>query len=205
MFKQEQEHYGELGENYWWLGGKYDIVVDLMKRHVGKGLLSILDVGCGPGNMFNLLKPFGTVSGMDFSQDALRLAKDKGYKELQYGKAEEIPYPDEAFDVVVALDIIEHTPDDKKTIADIHRVLKRGGKLVFSLPAYMFLWGDHDDMYGHYRRYTKKEIRSKLEAGGFKTHQISYIEPLWLLPLFVFRKLKKKIQLSKLERVLLLR
>lgn len=198
MFKKEQEHYGELGENYWWLGGKYDIIVDLMKRHRSNlASTSILDVGCGPGNMFNLLKPFGVVSGMDFSEDALRLAKDKGYKELQYGKAEQIPYADESFDIVVALDIIEHVPDDREAIKEIFRVLKPGGKLFFSLPAYMFLWGDHDDMYGHYRRYTKTEIRRKMENGGFVTKQISYVEPVFLLPLLVFRRLKKKMKTQK--------
>ncbi len=202
MFKQEQEHYGELGADYWWLGGKYAIVIDLMRRHgasmkTKKGEWRILDAGCGPGNLIDLLKPYGTVDGIDFSPEAMTLAKGKGYNTLQLAGIEQVPFPDNTFDVVVVLDIIEHTPDDKVSIAEAYRVLKPGGQLVFSLPAYMFMWGHHDDQYGHYRRYTKTEIRKKLESAGFVTKQITYIEPLFLLPLFIFRKLKR---LTKTEK-----
>jgi SAM-dependent methyltransferase len=193
MFKREQEQYGELGADYWWLGGKYDIVADLMRRHCApvRGKREILDVGCGPGNLIGHLSAFGVVTGSDFSDDAVRLAHGKEYREVVHSKAEELPFENACFDTVVALDIIEHTPDDVATIKEIARVLKPGGEIVFSLPAYMCLWGPHDEIYGHYRRYTRGEIVRKLEAGGFEIAQATYIEPAFLPLLFIIRRLKR--------------
>jgi hypothetical protein len=55
----------------------------------------------------------------------------------------------------------------------------------------MSLWGDHDELYGHFRRYRRGELRDKLQAAGFELVKLSYFEPLFLAPLWLYRKWKR--------------
>ncbi|HXK37074.1 MAG TPA: class I SAM-dependent methyltransferase [Candidatus Paceibacterota bacterium] len=196
MYQAEQEQYASLGRNYWWLGSKYDVIIDLVRRNlhrIGSSELSLLDVGCGPGNIVDLLLPFGRTYGIDPSPDAVRIAAGRGFTELRVADVEHIPYPDAMFDIVTAIDIVEHVEDDLGALREIRRVLKPGGILFFSVPAYQFLWGDNDDLFGHKRRYTRSEIRTKLKQSGFMCQQVSYLQPLFVLPLFLLRKIKKAL------------
>lgn len=194
MQQKEQEHYSELGGEYWWLGGKYNIICDLLLRHLSRKKgdnFRILDAGCGPGNMYERLARFGEVHGTDFSEAGIFLARGKGYSSLTASPLHRLPYRDNFFDVVVALDVFEHMPDDRPGMKEVRRVLKNGGFLVVSVPAYKFLWGGHDEKYGHFRRYTRGDLKRKLKAEQFGIVKLSYIEPLFLVPLFLMRKYKK--------------
>ena len=79
-----------------------------------------------------------------------------------------LPYGDARFDLVCALDIVEHTPDDQRALADLARVLRAGGTLVLSVPLYMAAWTFFDEMVGHYRRYEPDELERALSAHGFR-------------------------------------
>lgn len=194
MYKKEQECYGKLGKDYWWIKGKYEIIIDCMRRTLGGKHSVILDVGCGSGNMFDLLKEFGEVHGMDVSEEAILLSRNKGYRSLTQASIEHTPYQDASFDSIVALDILEHVPDDTIAIQEIYRILKPEGYLFFSIPAYNFLWGKHDELYYHFRRYTRKEIKRKLKENGMQIVKISYIEPLFVIPVFILRNIKRAIK-----------
>src|SRR5947209_11502867 len=84
MEQEHQERYYQLGRNYWWLAGKYRIVRDVLDRLRGRLPEStrILDLGCGPGNMLDLIEPFGRVYGSDYSADALRFCRGRGHHRL---------------------------------------------------------------------------------------------------------------------------
>jgi SAM-dependent methyltransferase len=192
--QEHQQRYYELGRSYWWLAGKYRIIADVVARHLpaaGKQA-RVLDLGCGPGNMLDYLVPHGRVHGSDFSEDALRFCSGRGFRRLFRADFHQLPLQGECFDLVTCIDVIEHLTDDRRAIAELVRVLRPGGRLVLSVPAFMFLWGDHDTMYGHQRRYTTGEVREKLQVAGLRVHKLSYFEPAFVAPLFVYRNLKKR-------------
>ena len=95
--------------------------------------LKILDVGCGAGFLANHLSNLGHhVQGVDFSLNSLRTAKSLG-KSVQYhrGDALRLPFRDDSFDVVCAMDFLEHVEDPRKVVLECARVLKPGGLFFF--------------------------------------------------------------------------
>ena len=77
-------------------------------------------------------------------------------------------------DAVTALDVIEHNEDDMAILADSYRILKPGGHIIITVPAFMWLWSHNDDINAHIRRYTSGELRQKLSQTGFTVRRISY-------------------------------
>lgn len=192
MERQHQERYGELGEGYWWLAGKYRIVADLAHRAFRPPARTprVLDLGCGPGNFLDMLASFGRTYGTDFSVDALRYCIARGHSRLASADFHDLPYRDDSFDLVSCIDVLEHLRDDRRAAGELARVLAPGGLLVMTVPAYQFLWGDHDVLYGHYRRYRTSGLRRQLRGAGLEVLRVTYFEPLYLPPLWIYRKWK---------------
>lgn len=193
MQQEHQRRYYELGQGYWWLAGKYRIVRDVVDRgfHPAGPTPRILDLGCGPGNLLDHLRGRGEPFGSDFSPDALGFARGRGYQRLFRADFQRLPVKTETFDLVTCIDVLEHLPDDRTAAAELARVLRPSGLLVVTVPAFQFLWGDHDVLYGHHRRYRVGQVRELLSSAGLDVLRASYFEPLFLPPLWLFRKLKK--------------
>lgn len=194
----EQEKYYKLGKEYWWLAGKYQMVYNQLAALYPKSgaELDVLDMGCGPGNMTDYLTGFGDVVGSDLSEDALVYSKTRGNDKLFMGLGESLPLKDETFDLLVALDVLEHIDEEARATEELYRVIRPGGRLCMTVPAYQFLWGKHDDMYGHKRRYTAGEVRRKLSSAGFVIEKLTYFEAPFVPPLLVFRKLKNLLNMK---------
>lgn len=101
------------------------------------------------------------------------------------GCAEELPFPDGAFDAACLFDVLEHVEDDRAALAEARRVLKPGGLLFISVPLHSELWSAHDDACGHLRRYRKGEAAELAASLGFavleRRHFVSLHLPLaWL-------------------------
>ena len=164
--------------------------------------LKILDVGCGTGVNLALFQKFGTVFGVDASPDAVQYCRQRGFLNVQEGRAEALPFPDQTFDMVAAVELLEHMKDDEKVLGEFSRVLKKGGFLFLTVPAYQFLWTEHDDALGHQRRYTLGGLRDKLQRSGFavekETYMVFFTSPLFLYRLFkkIFRRNKRKPETS---------
>jgi SAM-dependent methyltransferase len=75
-----------------------------------------------------------------------------------------LPYADNTFDLVCALDIIEHVLDDDTALSELCRVAKPGATVLLSTPLHMDYWTDFDDIVGHCRRYEPAELEAKLHA-----------------------------------------
>ncbi len=193
MQREEQQRYYELGRSYWWLSGKYQVVRDVLERHArdlpAEPLL--LDLGCGPGNFLDVIGRRARVCGSDYSADALEFCRERGYERLFRADFHALPARSDRFDLVTAIDVIEHLRDDQLAVDELTRVLKPGGVVVLTVPAFRALWGDHDDLYGHLRRYRVGEVRRLLRSAGLSVVKVSYFEPLFFAPLWLFRNLKK--------------
>lgn len=132
----------------------------------------ILEVGCGIGNFTKSLTSFGQVWAIDIEQNYIKqtqkLVKDKakvGYGDIERGK---YFFDNLKFDTVVCINVLEHVKDDKKALVNLLNLLEKKGYLILLIPVHKFLYGKIDEAIKHYRRYTKKEIKVKLEGAGFR-------------------------------------
>lgn len=138
----------------------------------------VLDVGCGLGYFLLLLAEKGVeCHGIDISQDSIQYVHDHITKNVKTGSCFAIPYPDNTFDKVLFCEVIEHVEDDTKALKEIRRVLKPGGRIVVSTPAYegwftrtyLKRLGHQDGGERHVRDgYYKKELEQTLERSGYR-------------------------------------
>jgi len=70
--------------------------------------------------------------------------------------------------------VLEHLPDERPALRELHRVLQAGGYLIVSAPAYSWLWSKHDVALAHYRRYTARALQVRLCEAGFQVRRLSY-------------------------------
>lgn len=90
------------------------------------------------------------------------------------GSALALPLRDDAVPAAAVLDVVEHFPDDLGLLLEVHRVLRPGGRLVLSVPAYQWAWSSQDVDAGHYRRYTRAQIVARLTTAGFAVDRATY-------------------------------
>lgn len=186
LYKVEQSH--------WWHVGRRRIIASFLERILGEVTDSparILDVGCGTGANLLLLSKYGDAEGVDISDDALAFCRERGLQKVKKGAAEELPYADESFDLVSALDVVEHLDDDLAALKEMKRVLRPGGRVFLFVPTFMFLWGLQDDVSNHRRRYRLPELRRLLEQAGFEVERTSYANITFFLPILLIRRLMR--------------
>lgn len=147
---------------YFWFKAKKKLLHILLSKIPIHQNQNILDIGAGTGDDICILNKFGKVHVLDCNQMALDLIPNESIATKTVGDACNLPYKDNTFDIVVALDVLEHIEDDNQAITEIHRVLKSNGFFIFTVPAYQKLYSAHDKYLGHVRRYNKKLIKNRL-------------------------------------------
>ena len=182
-------------DSHCWFVGRRAILEEFLRQIIQNPKSKIqnpkiLDVGCGTGANLEMLAQFGESEGVDVSDDALEFCRAKGLK-VHKGLAEELPFPEESFDVVTALDVVEHLDDDVAGLKEMHRVLKTGGKTLIFVPAFMWLWGVQDDISNHRIRYTKRQIVERLERAGFTIERATYANWTFFAPILAGRTIMK--------------
>jgi SAM-dependent methyltransferase len=173
MDAHEHERLAHFEEWYWWHRGRKAIVERILARSVPAGA-RILDVGCGTGATTAGLRRFGPVVGLDIGPEALRRARARGIP-VARASAARLPARPASFDLVVALDVLEHLDDDVAAAREMLGALRPGGRLLVTVPAYPFLWSGHDEALGHRRRYRRRELARALEQAGFEIALCSYV------------------------------
>ncbi|MGB9198683.1 MAG: class I SAM-dependent methyltransferase [Terriglobales bacterium] len=197
----------ELESFYWWFVARRKLISEVVAG-LGKSPDEnlILDVGCGTGLNCAAFSKLGKTYGVDSSLRALEFARSRQTENLVLSKAEDLQFPAESFDVVTALDVLEHTDNDLATLQEMYRVTKPGGYLVVTVPAYGFLWSEHDEALRHRRRYSAHELRNKLTISGFSVRRSTYFITLLFFPIFfmrIWQNLTKKSLEAKTSHVIL--
>src|ERR1044072_4730710 len=159
----------EVEGTHWWFAGRRRIIRSFVEEicrsfDFKDRAPRILDVGCGTGANLELLGEFGEAEGVDVSVDALAFCRARGLQNVRQGAAEKLPYEDGAFDLVTALDVVEHLDDDGAVLSEMRRVLRVGGRALLFVPAFMFLWGVQDDVSNHRRRYTLDGLKRTVSS-----------------------------------------
>jgi SAM-dependent methyltransferase len=182
----------DIDGQHWWFAGRQQIVLGEIGRLPVAAPARVLDVGCGSGRILEQLSRLGSLAGLDSSEDSIAAARDRVVGDIRLGLAESLPWEDESFDLVLALDVIEHTPDDRRTLREMLRVTRPGGRLVLTVPAYELLWSDHDVASGHYRRYRRRTLRPALIEAGWEVERLTAFNS-WLLPAAALVRLAQRL------------
>lgn len=114
--------------------------------------------------------PLNGTNFVDISRPALKKIRDRGGR-TAVGSIVSLPYDDAVFDLVCALDIVEHLDDEDRAFAELSRVARPGAAFLFSTPLHPEYWRPFDDFVGHCRRYEPARLLEKIEANGFALEQ----------------------------------
>lgn len=160
-------------DSHWWFASRVRALNAVMEPLLPSNL-SLLDLGCGAGNMMHHLSRYGRVKGLEIDARPVSVARERGYDVDLFDVTRPMPFEDNSFDAITALDVIEHNQDDLAILADSYRVLKPGGYMIITVPALMWLWSHNDEINAHVRRYSASEITQKLAQAGFEVRRVSY-------------------------------
>jgi len=165
---------------------KDKVIYNIIRKTNGTGR-KLLDLGCGMGHTASLLSNLVDVVGIDFSQEAMRIANKESNGAFLCGDAQALPFSDRSFNYVVAKDILEHVPNDHQVLDEILRVCKDGAMLLMYLPCELDgfnlstesivkkLTGyTLDAEVGHLRRYIPEQAKKMLQPRGFKNIRTQY-------------------------------
>jgi len=175
---------------HWWFSGRRRLLrLFLASFNLPKNFLAI-EVGCGTGANLRILRSMGLIGiGLDKSVYPLSLIKDKESYSLLAGDLNQLPFKPESVGVIIAMDILEHLGNDTQGIKESYQVLRKGGLLFLTVPAFKSLWGIQDNLSGHKRRYTKTEVVSKLIEAGYKILKVSYFNFFLFFPILLGRRM----------------
>ena len=163
--------YFRVEDRHWWFIGRRRIVLAVLAAHLapaadGRTPRRILDLGCGTGTMLAHLRRFGEAEGVDADERAVGFCHARGEDRVQLLESETLPFPDDSFDLLTALDVLEHIEDDRWALREVARVLRPGGIFLATVPAYRWMWGAQDEISHHFRRYSAGELKRKIPEAG---------------------------------------
>ena len=202
MQEEYEKIYEKLYLKHWWWRAREKFIIDIVSQYKPKVRDNlILDIGCGNGLIFDSMKPFGKIEGIEASQNVVNESgRNRG--KIKIGKAKELLLEPKRFDIILLLDVIEHVQDDCDLIDTAKKLLSQEGKIFITVPAHQFLWTKHDDVNLHLRRYNKRTLTSKLSQLNlsilhieFKFVLVAYIK---LLLAIIYKISPKKSQLESL-------
>ncbi|MFE6691754.1 class I SAM-dependent DNA methyltransferase [Streptomyces sp. NPDC057743] len=174
--------YGAFYGRHWWWRARENHVLHFVRRFATwreRGA-KILDDGCGDGLIWPRLATVGEVQGIE--PDAGQIAPDSPVRDRieVSGFLTARPRPAD-HDLVLMLDVLEHIEEEQRALVRVRELLGAHGRFVLTVPALPALWSKFDEMSGHYRRYTKRSLRSALEAAGLRVLSVRYCY-LWTVP-----------------------
>lgn len=195
--------YFEVERNHWLMRVRRLIILDLLKKYNrrDKNKTKILDFGCGSGYFVGQLAEIGYQSfGLDNSVESIKFGEGQGIKNLTVTDGDRIDFPDNFFDCILLLDVLEHLENESPAIKEIQRVLSPGGIAIITVPAFKFLWGVQDEISHHYRRYRMPQLLNIAQQSGsldiiFK----SYFNAFLFFPIAAVRLFSKRFHIKNRE------
>jgi SAM-dependent methyltransferase len=191
----------QLERRHWWFQGRRRILERLLAGldpPLPPGARA-LDVGCGTGANGPVLAARAAFAvGIDASRIPLGLGERTHTARLR-GDATALPFPDASFDLVVALDVLEHLDDDAEGAREVWRVLRPGGAALIFVPALEVLWGLQDDVSHHRRRYGKAQLRALVAASGLQIQRLTFFNSFLFPPILAARLMMRVLPPRNLD------
>ncbi len=165
-------------EDSWWYWGRAKIVQRLLSKYATKRTRSILDYGAGKGGMFEVWSTFSkNVDAYEPSVTAREEVQKRRYAHVFATEAEALHT---TYDIISLCDVLEHIENDVDTLRRIGASLANDGNVIVTVPAFQWLWSEHDTQHHHFRRYTTSDLRRVFDAAGLEVTYVSY----WNMSIF---------------------
>jgi SAM-dependent methyltransferase len=178
---------------HFWFRARRALVAWMIARTFPR-LGSLLEVGCGTGFLLEDLRerfPGAALAGCDILFESLLYAKPRLPRGLVFqADARGLPIA-RRFDVVIALDVLEHLDEDVSALREMFRVVEPGGGLVLTVPQHQWLWSATDEFSRHRRRYSRAELLAKTRAAGFEVVRCTSFF-MATLPLIALHRLARR-------------
>lgn len=194
------KEYYHLERNHWWFTARIEILrstIQNLNLANQDHPIQILNAGVATGATSEMLSEFGNVTSLEYDSDCCDFLEEKTNIKPIRGSLTDLPFEDGSFDLVCAFDVIEHIEDDTKACEEMARVMNNTGRYIVTVPAYEFLWSNHDVINHHFRRYTKTSLLETLDSGYLHNKHSTYFNTLLFLPIAVFRLIQRVIPTKK--------
>ncbi len=174
-----------------------DYQYDLIGEHIGK---SVFEVGTGDRAFTEQIVKHRPDLDRLFSIEPSTVLWEMGQKRdyfpdfVEFGNLNLFDVTPEQigkFDTAVFIHVLEHIEQDRAALDHTHSFLEDGGKVLIEVPALPFLYSGHDEMLGHFRRYTKKMLRDIVDPNKYNIKKLWYQDPIGVFGSYYFFKLKK--------------
>lgn len=178
----------DVKDTHWWFAGRRRLFKRLIGGLQPNATWLVLEVGAGTGANLPVLQNIGAgrVVACDVSVDALRHAGCSAT--MTRADATHLPFRSGSVDLLLAADVIEHLDDDRAALREFVRVLRPGGHLVLTVPAFPSLWGPQDIVSHHRRRYRRSALLSLIRGTGVGVATCFHFNYLLFAPIWVARK-----------------
>lgn len=186
--------FGALEDRHWWFRARREIIADQLQLSGAWRDGDFLDVGAGTGGLLRYVAasvPGIRCRGVEPDAGARLHCADLG-AEVVEGGADRLPIDSESQDTATALDVLEHVDDDARAARELARVLRPGGVAVVTVPAYRWLWGPHDEINGHKRRYVRRDLERVIAGAGLVIERSTYFNH-FLLPVAIAERTAARI------------
>jgi SAM-dependent methyltransferase len=180
---------------HFWFRGFRAFVTPLLKyATAGRPDPLLLDCGCGTGANLKLLGTFGRAYGFDLTDIGLRIGREAGRTRLARASVTAVPFPTGSFDLVSSFDVLYALDDrdEREAIAEMYRLLKPGGFAIVNVAAMNALRGDHSVLSREIRRYSRDDLRRRLEGAGFTVVRLTYTNATLFAPMAVARLMQRR-------------
>lgn len=180
MNSDEYENMARVESAHWYYSGKREIVRRWIQRvNPVRADELLLDCGAGSGLFASEMAEHCKVMVLDTHAESLQMLRQR-FEEAQVLTLvdDAIPLEAASVDYVTALDVLEHTPDDRAVVDGFARVLRPGGLAVVTVPAGMALWSDWDEVLHHYRRYSMPGLSALFDNDDWRIEEVNYTNVL---------------------------
>lgn len=183
----------QLEDSLWWIQGRKDIIRRFLRDALAiESIFRIIDIGCGSGGNFDVLAEYGAVIGVEPSPTLAARARVRGIASMVYQC--DIQQVKECCDaeLFTMFDVLEHIEEDVNFLRGLRAAAPQRHLLLASVPACPFLYGEHDEILHHQRRYSKNMLRRCLTRSGYEVLSISHFM-FFLFPFAFVARAKDKL------------
>lgn len=183
-----QDRYREVEDHSYWYRHRAACIVRLLERFPPGG--AVFDVGGGNGHVSLAMKRAGFAPVVvEPSATAARNARARGLRDVICATLQDAQFRAGVLPAAGLFDVLEHIEDDHGFLADLARSLRDEGRLYITVPAFGWLWSEHDEQVGHYRRYTLRALRNLLRETGYEVEHACYLFAALAAPIVLCRSL----------------